>query len=223
MTVLKERGGGECPRARWQGEESRASFYSSPATIANGANNQLAVGTDRVWFSSDWGAHWVTLPNGVVDPRATPAVNNAQDALPADGGPVRALRWSTVDRLWVMCRRALHQMQRNPAGQWTRADVSLEDVFHPAKTTDVVSTDTCNDIAVHDPARGAGGSLYLALEGDISTGKDDQLWWYDGDGSWHKTGLAGTTSSAACWPCWSSRRTPRSCTWALASACSARR
>ena len=26
--------------------------------------NQLAVGTNRVWYTSDWGAHWVTLPNG---------------------------------------------------------------------------------------------------------------------------------------------------------------
>jgi hypothetical protein len=184
-------------KALWQGEENRAGFYSSPATIANGANNQLAIGTNRVWFTTDWGAHWVTLPNGVVDPRPPGGpINNAQDALPAASGPIRALRWATVDRLWVMCRRALHQMQRN-AGVWSRSDVSLEDVFHPAKTTDVVSTDTCNDIAVHDPTKGARGSLYLALEGDISTGKDDQLWWYDGDGSWHKTGLADTTSSAA--------------------------
>ena len=56
------------------------------------------MGTNRVWFTSDWGAHWVTLPNGVNDPRAG-GVNNDQDALPAERGGIRVLRWATVDHL----------------------------------------------------------------------------------------------------------------------------
>jgi hypothetical protein len=184
------------PAANWRAENTKAEFYSTPATIANGAVNQLAVGTNRVWFTQDWGAHWVTLPNGVVDPRAG-AVNNGQDALPADGGSVRVLRWATVDRLWVVCKRGVYQMQRDGAGHWTRKDVSLKDVLHPAKSTDVAATDVANDIAVHDPARGSLGSLYLALLGDLSTSDDDQLWWFDGSSTWHKTGLAAKTNAAA--------------------------
>jgi hypothetical protein len=184
------------PPANWDDENKAASFYSAPATIANGAVNQLAVGTNRVWFTTDWGANWVTLPNGVNDPRSGP-VNKVQDVLPADGGAVRVLRWATVDRLWVLCKRGLSQMQRDGAGHWSRADVSLEDVLHPAKSTDVASSDTANDIAVHDPARGPFGSLYLAMLGDLSTDDDDLLWWWDGSSEWHKTGLATKTTAAA--------------------------
>jgi hypothetical protein len=61
------------------------------------------------------------------------------DALPAERG-IRVLRWATVDHLWLLSSR-LSQMQRDAAGRWARADVSLEDVLHPAKTTDVASSD----------------------------------------------------------------------------------
>ena len=182
--------------ANFKKEDDASEFYSTPATIANGALDQLAVGTNRVWFTSDWGAHWVTLPNGVNDPRAG-GVNNAQDALPAERGGIRVLRWATVDHLWLLSKRGLSQMQRDAAGRWTRADVSLEDVLHPAKSTDVASSDAANDIAVHDPSRGPFGSLYLALLGDLSTDDDDTLWWWDGTSKWHKTGLASATTAAA--------------------------
>jgi hypothetical protein len=184
------------PRANWAAEDDKAEFYSTPATIGNGAVNQLAVGTNRVWFTTDWGAHWVTLPNGVNDPR-TGGVNNGQDALPKDGGAVRALRWATVDQLWVLCKRGLYQMQRDATGRWKRADVSLKDVLHPAKTTDVKPSDVGNDIAVHNSTVGTFGSLYLAMLGDLSTDDDDLLWWWDGTSKWHKTGLASKTTAAA--------------------------
>ena len=175
-------------------ENTEAEFYSTPATIANGGVNQLAVGTNRVWYTQDWGANWVTLPNGVNDPRAG-AVNPVQDVLP--GGAVRVLRWATAGQLWVMCGRSLSQMQRDARGRWTRADVPLKDVLHPAKSTDVAASDTCNDIAVHNPAAGPLGSLYLAMLGDLSTDDDDLLWWWDGTSTWHKTGLAAKTTAAA--------------------------
>ncbi len=183
-------------QANWSGENGRAEFYSMPATITNGALNQLAIGTDRVWFTTDWGGHWVTLPNGLNDPR-TGGVNNAQDALPKDGGAVRVLRWATVNQLWVLCRRGLYQMQRDNTGRWKRSDVSLKDVLHPASSTDVSSQDFCNDIAVHNPQVGPFGSLYLALLGDLGTDEDDSLWWWDGTSKWHKTGLASKTNAAA--------------------------
>ncbi|MGI8759491.1 MAG: hypothetical protein ACR2K0_09320, partial [Acidimicrobiales bacterium] len=182
--------------ANWQTEDGVADFYSGPATIANGAVNQLVIGTNRVWYSQDWGTNWVTLPTA-TDPRAG-APNDAQDALAADPGAIRVLRWATVDRLWVMQRRSLFHLRRQ-AGVWQTpiTTVALTDVFHPAKKTDVAASDTCNDIAVHDPARGTRGSLYLALSGDLTAEDSDQLWWYNGTDAWFKTGLRAKTNAAA--------------------------
>ena len=44
-------------------ENDRSSFYSNCAVIATDSVTQVAVGTDRVWFTTDWGEHWVTLPS----------------------------------------------------------------------------------------------------------------------------------------------------------------
>ena len=132
-------------------------------------------------------------------PRAG-GVNNAQDALPAEHGGIRVLRWATVDHLWLLSKQGFcASIQRDPAGRWTAStDVSLEDVLHPAKSTDVASSDAANDIAVHEPSRGPVRlALPFALLGDLSTDDDDTLWWWDGSSTWHKTGLASTTTAAA--------------------------
>jgi hypothetical protein len=194
------------PKAGWTAEDSAAAFYSAPATIAKGGVNQLAVASNRVWYTQDWGAHWVTVPTN-TDPRAgqragapavAPAPNVVQDVFPAKSGALRVLRWATPDRLWVLCARGLHHLDRNAAGVWQpRADISLRDVFHPHRSTDVTETDTGNDLAVHDPARGAHGSVYLALTGDLSAEDDEQLWWFDGGSGWHRTGLRKVTNAAA--------------------------
>ena len=111
-------------------------------------------------------------------------------------GAIRVLQVGDSERLWVMQARSLHQLRR-VAGTWAPVvDISLENVFHPAKKTDVKPEDTCNDIAVHDPARGASGSLYLALQGDLSAADSDQLWWFDGTSTWVKTGLRTKTTAS---------------------------
>ena len=46
-----------------------------------------------------------------------------------------------------------------------------------------------SDIAVHDPARGAHGSFYVAATGDPATPAMDTVWWFDGTDRWHATGL----------------------------------
>ena len=78
-----------------------------------------------------------------------------------------------------------------------REDISLADVFHPAKKTDVAKGDLCNDIAVFVPAPGAPVSVYLAMHGDLTADGAEQLWWFDGAGGWHKTGLRALTTAAA--------------------------
>ena len=65
----------------WEAEEQFASFYSTPATIADGATNQLVIGTDRVWYTTDWGTDWVTVPTG-TDPRRG-ASTTSRTAFPA--------------------------------------------------------------------------------------------------------------------------------------------
>jgi hypothetical protein len=186
------------PSANWDTEDGLAEFYSQPATILNGAVNQLAIGTNRVWYTQDWGTNWVTLPTN-SDPRnPLLPLNDLQDAIAADRHTIRVLRWATVDRLWVMQGRSLYQLRR-VGGVWETpiTRVSLEQVFHPAKKTDTAPTDTCNDIAVHDPARGTRGSLYLALNGDLAAEDSDQLWWFDGTDRWFRTGLRARTTAAA--------------------------
>ena len=183
--------------ANWNTENGLAEFYSTPATIANGAKNQLAIGTNRVWYTDDWGTKWVTIPTN-SDPRGL-VLTDAQDALAADPGSIRVLRWADANRLWVMLARSLYQMQRDGGGNWKKPvpKISLEDVLHPAKSTDVSAQDVCNDIAVHDPARGTTGSLFLALNGDLKADGSDQLWWYDGTSKWFKTGLRQKTTASA--------------------------
>ncbi|PZR93411.1 MAG: hypothetical protein DLM67_13710 [Candidatus Nephthysia bennettiae] len=49
--------------------ESDASLFYTGADAADyGGDSHLAFGTDRVWYSRDWGQHWMTLPSA-SDPR----------------------------------------------------------------------------------------------------------------------------------------------------------
>ena len=61
--------------------ENKASmFYSGVAALAHGGRTHLLIGTDRPWYSGDWGANWVTLPTG-RDPRGTDQVDRTLDLL----------------------------------------------------------------------------------------------------------------------------------------------
>jgi hypothetical protein len=67
--------------------ESEASlFYTGADAIAHGGDTHLAFGTDRVWYSRDWGSHWATLPTA-TDPRGSDNANLAQDVLHKIGIP----------------------------------------------------------------------------------------------------------------------------------------
>ncbi len=52
---------------------------------------------------------------------------------------------------------------------------------------------------MHDPDRGANGSLYVSttgharLDDEVESDRMDTLWWYDGTSAWHRTGLRGDT------------------------------
>lgn len=67
--------------------ESQASlFYSGATAVRHGDETHLAFGSDRVWYSRDWGRSWVTLPTA-TDPRGGDNPNLAQDVLNPVAGP----------------------------------------------------------------------------------------------------------------------------------------
>ena len=61
-------------------------FYSGADAVVAGGDTHLALGSDRVWYTRDWGRSWVTLPTA-TDPRAGDNPNLAQDVLQTVGTP----------------------------------------------------------------------------------------------------------------------------------------
>ncbi|MGH9269967.1 MAG: hypothetical protein ACRDZ2_01700, partial [Ilumatobacteraceae bacterium] len=199
--------------ATWKNEDDASSFYSAPSTIAlNATTTQLAIGTNRVWYTQDWGTTWRTLPQGLntnVDARANAAsINNALDALPS--GFIRRCRWEAPDRLWVMTSSSLFHYQRDSAGQWSRTQLAVNPVLsRRGKKGRIVGdtpaagpfakSGTWLDVAIHRPTTAAGalGTLYLATTGEASATDADQLFWFDGTATWRSAGLRSLTTAAA--------------------------
>ena len=67
-------------------EDDSSQFYSGADAVSLGGDVHLAFGSDRVWYSRDWGGSWVTLPTA-TDPRAPDSPNLAQDVLQKVGTP----------------------------------------------------------------------------------------------------------------------------------------
>ena len=61
-------------------EDNASLFYSGAAALAHGGTTHLLIGTDRPWYSADWGRHWVTVPTN-RDPRETDNVDLEQDLI----------------------------------------------------------------------------------------------------------------------------------------------
>ena len=61
-------------------------FYSGADAVSLGGDVHLAIGSDRVWYTRDWGRSWVTLPTA-TDPRAGDNPNLGQDVLQTVGTP----------------------------------------------------------------------------------------------------------------------------------------
>ncbi len=182
---------------------------------------QLAVGTTRVWYSERWGRSrwdggagvfrrsWVTLPGG-GDPRAGNAADGATDVLAPGPQPtgsadasvgVRALRWGGPDRLYVMLRGAIYRLDRNPptTGGWVQTPINVRPAPPPVvvpppwpvAAASLPDAGALNDLAVHDPAAGPDGSLYVATSHPL-----EPIWWYDGNGQWHPARLGSTDPPA---------------------------
>jgi hypothetical protein len=63
-------------------EAESSLFYSGADAVVHGGDTHLVLGSDRVWYSRDWGRSWVTLPTA-TDPRGGDNPNIVQDVLEA--------------------------------------------------------------------------------------------------------------------------------------------
>lgn len=206
-------GGNDSPVSDAETANSRFYSNAAVLSRADGVT-QLAVGTTRVWYSERWGRSrwdgaaavfrrsWVTLPGG-ADPRAGNNADGVTDVLPPGPQPngsadpsigVRALRWAGPDRLYVMLRGAVYRLDRNPPtnGAWVLTPINVRPappavaapLPWPVAGPSLPDTGALNDLAVHNPAAGADGSLYVATSHPL-----EPVWWYDGAGAWHPARL----------------------------------
>ena len=211
-------------------ENKVAAFYSDLHVIPGSAANQarVALGTNRLWISEDWNPSagapdmtWQTLPSGPgKDPRLNGGNNTDRDAFDSDFDSVRVVQWAgppghLEDRIIVLCARAVIAFNRNAAtGKWAKSVISryeekcgddeMDNDEIGETTSDVLpARGSWSDLAIHDPARGTHGSLYVAATGYAEFDDDtlvdftrmDTLWWFDGTGTWHPTRLRGNTGA----------------------------
>lgn len=74
-------------RGDTEGEQSL--FYSGAASLTHGGTTHLVIGTNRLWWSPDWGDTWATVPTG-TDPRAPLFPDLVQDVLAPTDAPSTA-------------------------------------------------------------------------------------------------------------------------------------
>jgi hypothetical protein len=194
----------------FQAEDGQAAFYSYAAvtrTVGGAPVTRLAVGTDRVWFSEQWGSsrwdgvvwrrHWVTLPTA-TDPRAgdasPPGTANAltQDQLPPGLPPwtaigatpgIRVLRWQSPTVLLAVTEGTVHSLtDPGVPGAWALAQVATRPPVPVGGPPAVVPA------PVAGPGLPAFGSYNdLAVDPTVAgafylaTGHPlEPLWWWDG-------------------------------------------
>jgi hypothetical protein len=201
-------------------EESRpekTSFYSSPGVVAatNAHGVRLAIGTNRVWASEDFGVTWFTLPTN-SDPRnlnrkqGPIRIDTKQDVFYDDARAVTlACRWKDENELYVLNKESIQRLSRAPAPNvWTRgtaitdqrnkcSDYSESDIDTPNKMPHLPPLGDWSDLAVHQPGPDGSSSLYVACTSLPGKLKMDTLWWYDGSHHWYATKLRDAVKAPA--------------------------
>jgi hypothetical protein len=201
-------------------ENGKAFFYNTADARQVGATSQvrLALGTNRVWLADNWDPEaastaWVTIPSN-TDPRASAPPDETQDAFKDKSGRIVACRWVDDTRLLVLMRSSnkdgsdsvvrLHT--RAADGKWPAVELSKKsnkcsdfsngDIPSGAVSDFLPPLGAWSDIAVHVAGPGQAVSCYVACTGQAGADRMDTLWWYDGTGKWHSTGLAVSSHSA---------------------------
>lgn len=193
-------------------ESGNAAFYSMPACIAHvrtptggGAAvpiSQSLIGTQRPWYSDNFGATWVTLPTG-NDP--LPGDTSVQDDL---GSPITVCRWQSPDVAWLLFTHRIVRLSRTPgshngggAGTWAAPEDVAPPGYHPSGKEkkrppappslldSTVWTDIAPNLDAGGAQRGTKGALYIGTIGHETKPGVDTLWWFDGTDQWCATGL----------------------------------
>jgi hypothetical protein len=179
-------------------ENSRTAFYGPIAVADNVGTTVAAFGTNRVWYTRDWGATWTTLPTN-TNPYAAGA-DPTQDVLddPNPGmlwtnrdlppGATTALAFASGTRLFVATRRQVWRLDDTggSGGPFTKTALPTAGL-PPAR---VITA-----LAVADAAT---GSLYVTL--GLATGS--QVFFFPGGAAtnWIDANLnaGGTTLAVPC-------------------------
>jgi hypothetical protein len=193
-------------------ESSNAAFYSMPACIAHVRTppapaaavpiSQTLIGTQRPWYSDDFGATWVTLPAG-SDP--LPGDTSVQDDL---GGAINVCRWQSPDVAWLLFEQRIVRLSRTPgshngggAGTWAAPEDVAPPGYHPTGKAKkrppappslldaAVWTDIAPNLDAGGAQRGTKGALYIGTIGHETKTDVDTLWWFDGTDQWYATQL----------------------------------
>ena len=190
--------------ATTQAEIDASTFYSQPAgtthvrPAAPGVTlGQVLIGTNRVWFTNNFGTTWATLPTGTD--AALPVYLPAQDILRSS---VIGCRWQGPDEAWVLTHNEVYQFTRAPGsdnaasvGVWARRIELRRDFPSPAGSARarVKQSRTWTDLVPNPDAggarRGPRGAFYIGTVGHPERPEVDTLYWFDGDLTLHATGL----------------------------------
>ncbi len=190
-------------------EDEATNFYSAPGMVAatNAEGARVAIGTNRVWVSEDFGATWYTVKAG-TDPRKPPRNDTGQDVKYHDyRDTVLVCRWLNENELYVLCDRSIQRFTRNPGPvTWDRAVVTdhknkcfayKESDITGAKMEHLPPLGEWSDLAFHLPGPNGSTTLYVACTSRTSTPKMDTLWWFDGVKTWYATGLRAAVKAPA--------------------------
>ena len=198
---------------RAKDEDEKAAFYSTPATVKHarptGDVSQALIGTDRPWYTEDWGVTWVTLPTGddpITPQRGAPSwdpprYDRTQDQLPEG---ITVCRWASPDVAWILCEGLVMRLVRAEGsadargpGTWTPQVVLRKSAKGKKDATSaegpIRESPVWTDLAINpepDPNLAPSKEpVYMGTVGNRDNDEVDTLWWFDGSETWYPTGL----------------------------------
>jgi len=194
-------------------EQDASAFYSTASAslhrhaLGGHAHSQLLIGTTRVWYTSDWGFSYVTLPSG-DDPIALPT-DRSQDLFTE---PITVCKWATQDDAWILGAHRLERYVRvvwsdemGGPGRWDNDPVLVPPPAGKNKKNTpsplgpigdaVVWTDVEPNLDAPEVLHGPKGAVYLGTVGKADDPAVDTLWWFDGTDTWHPAGLRAVVSA----------------------------